>query len=220
MDNLDPKGHQDPNLDPDNTGENDTDVEISEEEIEHLDEETSKKIKTLMAQKAHWRKKAKEALEKKEEPQKPNVEPKLTEPEPALQPAPESEPKVQDPEKVAKDAAVYLKKSEYLSSVPEDKRATVDEFFKSITAGKDITPDNFNNYMEASCRAAGVEPGKNTYHSINSSASGAVPPTEAPGPTKEQQEAARKAGNDVDEVYGEKTDFSNMLNAEKFVDTK
>jgi len=139
-------------------------------------------------------------------------------------PAPVVTPPVADPqvdvEKAARKVAMDMKLEEYLGSVPEDKRATVKEFYGSITTGKEIGISNFNDYMSAACRAAGVEVQSRSAHRINNFASGAVPPTSKPGPTPEQIEMAKRAGLDPNEVYGDKADFSNLLNAHKFIGDK
>jgi hypothetical protein len=208
--------HQDLHLDPDNTGKND-EVIISDEELELLDEDTSKKIKTLSAQKKHWREKAVNQASGKSYRELYEESKKAT-PPPVTPPANSEVPPVQtvDAEAVARKVAMEMKREEYLGSLPEDKRNTVKEVFNSITTGKELNVQNFNDYMSMACRAVGVETNQNISGRITSFASGSVPPTNKPGPTPEQAELAKKAGLNPDEVYGEKVDYSNMLNAHKF----
>lgn len=205
----------DPNLTGDNTPPSNEDVDLTDDELSLLDEDTLKKVKSLSAQKRHWRKKAEIAEEKIKNFPSTSPAPSAAPVPPVSAPAPQV-----DVEKAARKAAMDLKREEHLATLPEDKRGTIKEVFDSLTSGKEVTLGNFNSYMTMAMRAAGVEPKSSFSHHITSAANGAVPPVSKPGPTKEQVEMAQKAGIDPNKVYGEKADFSNMLNAHKFVDQK
>jgi hypothetical protein len=195
---------------------NEQDVEITADELALVDDDTAKKVQSLSAQKAHFRDKAKKAEDKLKEAEaklaslQPNTPPPVTTP-PVLS---------GNVEEAAMRALINLKAQEELGFVPEDRRATVKEFYGSLTAGKNLQASDVNTYMEAAKRAAGITSSGRTHHSFVSSASGSVPPTSAPGPTPEEVEMARRAGNDPNKVYGKEANYAGLYNAEKFIGKK
>ena len=211
MDPQDPNMvNQIPNSDPDNTGKNDK--VLTDDELNNLSEEELRaQLKTVQYQKVHWREKAQKANQDLETLKKPAAPPEPN-------PAPTPQPVVQsvDVEAAARKVAMDMKRDEMLTDVPEDKRATVKEFYDSLSTGKQIDVSNIGTYMQAAMRAAGLEVKTGNANKIISSSSGAVPPRTMPGPTPEQIELARKFGQDPAKVYGEKVDTSAMLNPEKF----
>jgi hypothetical protein len=192
-------------------------VELSEEEKLNPGEKTSKKISSLIAIKQYWREKALKAIQDAETFKKELDTLKNSTPTPPTNPPVNDATAV---EVAARKVAMDMRKEEFLTEVPEDKREVVKDFYNSLTAGKEVTIQNFSGYMSAAMRAAGVEQRQFSSHKISTHASGSIPPTQKPGPTKEEVDMARKAGNDPEKVYGEKVDFSNLLNADKFIDKK
>jgi hypothetical protein len=196
---------------------NEQDVVITDDELALVDDDTAKKVQSLSAQKAHFRDKAKKAEDKLKE-----AEAKLASLQPVTQPIntpPQAQASV-GVEEAAMRALISLKAQEELGFISEDKRATVKEFYGSLTAGKNLQASDVNTYMEAAKRAAGVTSSGRTHHSFTSNASGSVPPTTLPGPTPEEAEMARRAGNDPNKVYGKDANYSGLHNAEKFIGRK
>jgi hypothetical protein len=210
-----PSGDQNPS----NTGADTTaineEVKFEDDELNTIEETTSKKIKTLDAQKRHWREKAQRA---EDEARKATQELSELKAKNSPPPAPVSAPQPIDVETAARKVAMDMERDKMIMGLPEDKRGSVKEVYTAITAGKTVDISNLNDYMETAMRAVGIDPRVNTSHRITSSSHGSVPPTTPPGPTKEQVELAQKLGNDPEKVYGQKADYSRMANAEKFMD--
>lgn len=202
-----------PNGTEDTTSQNnEQEVEISEDELALLDDDTTKKVQTLSAQKAHFREKA-----KKLEEELKGLREKVKSSEQPPSPAPASS-QTPSAEEAAKRAILALRVEEDLSQVPDDKKATVKEFYSSLTSGKNLDIASHNTYLEAAKRAAGIVVTQGRSHHIYSSAaSGSVPPVAPPGPTPEQIRLARLAGNDPNKVYGKEANYSDLHNAERFL---
>jgi len=179
------------------------------------DEDFLKSVQTLDFQRKHNREKAEKTLKDFEDYKKSHPETPVLPPVPP--PAPIVENTDEKIEKITQKVLVDNKKSEFLIGVPEDKRTSVDEIFKSLTVGKDITVQNINSYFEMAVKAIGIEKETVSFNKINSLANGSVPRDSKPGPTPEQIALAKKLGNDPNEVYGEKVDYSSMAGAEKFI---
>ncbi len=203
-----------PNGQPDNAGSsNEQDFEFTEEELANLDDKAKQAITSLSAQKKHWREKAKvteDELKKiKEAPPAPATDPN---------PAPASTPPQMDPEAAARKVLLEEKLTESLVSVPEDKRAQVEEVYRSLTTGKSINSASFQSYFDMAKSALGVTTRSASSHRITTGAGGAIPPKTHPGPTPEQIKMAQAAGNDPAKVYGPTADLSGLHNAERFID--
>lgn len=195
------------------TTQNNEEVVVSPEELALLDETTQNKIKSLSAQKAHWRDKEDRARKDLEAYKALHPDtPPLSVPAP-ITATPASS---LDAEAIARKVMFEEKRDEYLNLVPEDKRNQVQEIFNSLSAGKNLKSSDVASYMDLAKRAVGIVITNNFNHRITTASSGAIPPKTPPGPTPEQIKMARLAGNDPKAVYGDEIDFSNLHGAERF----
>lgn len=198
-------------------------VNLSDDEKTALQQDTSKKFETVAAQKAHFREVARKEKEKRVQLEQENARliaeaAAKTPPAPVTPPDPAAPPALQaDAETAARKVAMELRRDEAILALPEDKRGSVTDFYNALTVGKNVDVTNISDFLGAAMRAAGVTPPTNSSNRIISNSNGNIPPREAPGPTAEQIDFARKVGNDPAQVYGDKADFSALDNAEKFV---
>lgn len=191
------------------SNENDQDFEFSAEELEALDDKAKQAILTLGAQKKHWRTKAKENEAK--------IEALKNTPPPVVPPVITQPPVAADPEAVVRKIIIEDKLKESLASIPEDKRASVTEVYKSLTAGKPVDSATFQSYFGMALNALGVQGRTTSSHQITTGANGAIPPKTPPGPSAEDIEMAKKAGNDPAKVYGPDASMEGLHNAERFI---
>lgn len=194
------------------TTENDTqenEVELSEEEKNQLGEDASNKFNSVLEQKKHWREKAKKAEEENK-----TLEAKIA----GLSEQSRKEEQKSDTSKEVLITLANLERDKFLKGIAEDKRAKVQEVYTALITGKDISPNDVEDYMSIAMKAYDIKPTISVHSRIVSSANGSVPREKKQSLSKDEAELAAKFGNDPKDL--ENIDYSQMAGAEQFLEAE